>query len=121
MYSSNQGDIDRRHIWRVGVSGGKPAPVTSGTGLEWSPVQTSDGKAIAILRSDAKVPARPAIIAGSGAPRDIAPELIPASFPANALVTPQQVIFPSGDGMLLHGQLFLPPSGTKGELSLIHI
>ncbi|HMI56723.1 MAG TPA: prolyl oligopeptidase family serine peptidase, partial [Gemmatimonadaceae bacterium] len=115
LYSSNQGDIDRRHIWRVGVNGGKPASVTSGTGLEWSPVQTSDGKAVAILRSDAKVPARPALIVGSAAPRDIAPELIPASFPSSALVTPQQVIFPSGDGMLLHGQLFLPPGGAKGE------
>jgi len=115
LYSSNQGDIDRRHIWRVGVNGGKPASVTSGTGLEWSPVQTSDGKAVAILRSDAKVPARPALVVGSAAPRDIAPELIPTSFPASALVTPQQVIFPSGDGMLLHGQLFLPPGGAKGE------
>jgi dipeptidyl aminopeptidase/acylaminoacyl peptidase len=115
LYSSNQGDIDRRHIWRVGVSGGKPAPVTSGTGLEWSPVQTSDGKAVAILRSDVKVPGRPALVVGTAAPRDIAPELIPASFPASALVTPQQVIFPAGDGMLLHGQLFLPPGGAKGE------
>jgi dipeptidyl aminopeptidase/acylaminoacyl peptidase len=114
LYASNQGDIDRRHIWRVGVSGGKPVAVTSGTGIEWAPVQTSDGKAIAILRSDAKMPARPALIAGSGAPRDIAAELIPSSFPSSALVTPQQVIFPSGDGMLLHGQLFLPPGGAKG-------
>jgi dipeptidyl aminopeptidase/acylaminoacyl peptidase len=115
LYSSNQGDIDRRHIWRVAVSGGKPAAVTSGTGLEWSPVQTSDGKAVAILRSDVKIPARPALVVGTAAPRDIAPELIPASFGSNTLVTPQQVIFPSGDGMLLHGQLFLPPGGTKGE------
>jgi dipeptidyl aminopeptidase/acylaminoacyl peptidase len=115
LYSSNQGDIDRRHIWRVAVSGGKPAAVTSGTGLEWSPVQTSDGKAVAILRSDVKVPGRPALVVGTAAPRDIAPELIPASFPSSALVTPQQVIFPSGDGMLLHGQLFLPPGGAKGE------
>lgn len=115
LYSSNQGDIDRRHIWRVGVSGGKPAAVTSGTGIEWAPVQTSDGKAIAILRSDAKIPARPALIVGSSAPRDLAPELIPSSFPSSALVTPQQVIFPAGDGMLLHGQLFLPPGGAKGE------
>jgi dipeptidyl aminopeptidase/acylaminoacyl peptidase len=114
LYSSNQGDIDRRHIWRVSASGGKPVAVTSGTGIEWAPVETSDGKAVVMLRSDAKMPARPALVVGSAAPRDIAPELIPASFPASALVTPQQVILPSGDGMLLHGQLFLPPGGTKG-------
>ena len=115
LYSSNQGDIDRRHIWRVAVSGGKPSAVTSGTGLEWAPVQTSDGKAVAILRSDVKIPARPALVVGTAAPRDIAPELIPASFASSALVTPQQVIFPAGDGTLLHGQLFLPPGGAKGE------
>jgi len=115
LYSSNQGDVDRRHIWRVSASGGKPVAVTSGAGIEWAPVQTSDGKAVVMLRSDARMPARPALVAGSGAPRDLAPELIPASFPASALVTPQQVIFPSGDGMLLHGQLFLPPVGAKGE------
>jgi dipeptidyl aminopeptidase/acylaminoacyl peptidase len=115
LYSSNQGDIDRRHIWRVAVTGGKPAAVTSGTGLEWSPVQTSDGKAVAILRSDVKMPGRPALVVGSAAPRDIAPELIPTSFPSSALVTPQQVVFPAGDGMQLHGQLFLPPGGAKGE------
>ena len=114
IYSSNQGDIDRRHIWRVAVTGGKPTAITSGTGLEWSPVRTSDGKAVAMLRSDAKVPPRPAIVMGSAAPRDLAPEVIPADFPSSALVTPQQVIFASGDGMLLHGQLFLPPSGAKG-------
>jgi len=115
IYSSNQGDIDRRHIWRVALSGGKPAAITSGTGIEWSPVPTSDGKAVAMLRSDAKVPPRPAIVVGSAAPRDLAPEVIPANFPSSALVTPQQVIFASGDGMLLHGQLFLPPGGAKGE------
>ncbi|MEO6210848.1 MAG: prolyl oligopeptidase family serine peptidase [Gemmatimonadaceae bacterium] len=115
FYASNQGDIDRRHLWRVNIAGGKPAPVTTGTGIEWSPVQTSDGKAIAMLRSDAKLPARPALLVGSAAPRDLAPEVIPASFPSSGLVTPQQVIFPSADGMLLHGQLFLPPGGAKGE------
>jgi dipeptidyl aminopeptidase/acylaminoacyl peptidase len=115
FYASNQGDVDRRHIWRVGVSGGKPVAVTSGTGIEWSPVQTSDGKAVAMLRSDAKLPARPALAVGSAAPRDLAPEMIPATFPSAALVTPQQVIFASADGMLLHGQLFLPPAGAKSE------
>jgi dipeptidyl aminopeptidase/acylaminoacyl peptidase len=115
LYASNQGDIDRRHIWRVAVAGGRPAAVTSGSGLEWAPVPTSDGKAVAILRSDAKVPPRPALIVGNAAPRDLAPDAIPSTFPSSALVTPQQVIFPSGDGMLLHGQLFLPPGGAKGQ------
>ncbi|MEP7066108.1 MAG: DPP IV N-terminal domain-containing protein, partial [Gemmatimonadota bacterium] len=56
LFASNQGDIDRRHIWRVAAAGGKPVAVTSGAGIEWAPVQTSDGKAVAVLRSDAKMP-----------------------------------------------------------------
>ena len=40
--------------------GGAVTPVTSGKGIEWSPVMTSDGKAVAFFRSDAKLPARAA-------------------------------------------------------------
>jgi dipeptidyl aminopeptidase/acylaminoacyl peptidase len=98
IYSSNQGDIDRRHIWRVGVSGPPARPVTSGTGIEWAPVLTSDG-AIVHLASDAH---RPAHVVAAG--RDLAPE-----FAVRQLVTPQAVILSSADGMPIHAQLFLPP------------
>ena len=108
LYSSNQGDIDRRHIWRVGVTGGQPSAVTGGKGIEWSPVQTGDGRSIALLHSDARRPARAAIINGSEPARDLAPEAIPSDFPEAALVEPQQVIFSAADGMRIHGQLFLP-------------
>ena len=109
LFSSNQGDIDRRHIWQARLSGGgPPACLTIGKGIEWWPVITSDGKATALLRSDARRPARPAILANSGEVRDLAPEVIPADFPGEQLVEPQQVIFPGADGMPIHGQLFLP-------------
>ena len=105
-FSSNQDDIDRRHVWRVSPAGGGAVALTKGTQLEWSPVPTSDGK-LAFLHADRKQPPRPAI-AVSGATRDLAPGAIPTSFPAAALVEPQQVIFSSTDGMPIHGQLFLP-------------
>ena len=114
LFASNQNDIDRRHIWEVGVAGGQPSAVTSGTGIEWAPVMASDGKTIAVLRSDARNPARPAIVIGKGKLRDLAPEAIPSDFPAESLVTPQQVIISSADGMQIHGQLFLPPPGGPG-------
>ena len=113
LFSSNQDDIDRRHIWRVAVSGSEPTPVTTGKGIEWSPVVTSDGKAIAMLRSDARRPARPAILADSGEVRDLAPEVIPPDFPSEQLVEPQQVVFSGADGMPIHGQLFLPKNGAR--------
>jgi dipeptidyl aminopeptidase/acylaminoacyl peptidase len=114
LFASNQNDIDRRHIWKVGVAGGPPSAVTEGTGIEWAPVMTSDGKAIAVLRSDARRPARPGIVAGSGELEDLAPDAIPADFPSAALVEPQQVILSASDGLRIHGQLFLPPGAQPG-------
>ena len=113
--NSNQGDIDRRHVWRVAVAGGAPAAVTSGTGIEWAPVPTADGKGVAFLRSDGRKPPRPALLLGTGPARDLAPQAIPADFPEAALVEPQQVVFSAADGMSIHGQLFLPKGLRAGE------
>jgi len=132
VFSSNQDDVDRRHIWRVPAEGGQPAAVTSGKGIEWSPVETSDGKAVAVLRSDALWPARAAISdlgspeaparggrkpdrPRSGQLRDLAPETVPSDFPARVLATPQQIIFRAADGIPIHGQLFLPSVGGPPE------
>ncbi|HEY6147908.1 MAG TPA: DPP IV N-terminal domain-containing protein, partial [Thermoanaerobaculia bacterium] len=107
LFSSNQEDIDRRHLWRVrAAGGGKPAALTSGTGIEWSPVAAGSG--IVFLRSDARRPPRPAIRLDAGTIRDLAPESIPSRFPEPALVVPEPVVFPAADGMKIHGQLFLP-------------
>ena len=108
IYSSNQNDVDRRHLWQVPVTGGKQQEsLTSGETMEWSPVQTGDGKNIVCLGSTATVPAMPYVVTATG--RDIiAKQAMPADFPTAALVTPKQVIFKSEDGMTLHGQLFLP-------------
>ncbi|MDE3166963.1 MAG: DPP IV N-terminal domain-containing protein, partial [Acidobacteriota bacterium] len=34
VYSSNQGDIDRRHLWRVAAGGGTPVALTQGSAIE---------------------------------------------------------------------------------------
>ena len=113
LYSSNQGDIDRRHLWKVASAGGSaPVAVTKGEAIEWSPVYVQGG--IAFLRGEARRPAR-AVVELSGAARDLAPEAIPADFPVNDLVVPRQVIYSATDGMQVHGQLFLPPGGTAAK------
>jgi dipeptidyl aminopeptidase/acylaminoacyl peptidase len=114
FYSSNQGDIDRRHIWKVAVTGGQPAALTKGTGIETAPVASSDARTVALLRSDASLPMRPALLMNSGEPHDLAPEAMPADFPSAQLVIPQPVIFQAADGMPIHAQLFLPPASTAG-------
>jgi dipeptidyl aminopeptidase/acylaminoacyl peptidase len=113
LFSSNQDDIDRRHIWRVSVTGGSPRAVTSGESIEWSPVFVNSG--VAFLHSDARHPARAAVQVG-GATRDLAPDSIPKDFPADSLVVPKQVIYNASDGMPIHGQLFVPPDAGPGRL-----
>jgi dipeptidyl aminopeptidase/acylaminoacyl peptidase len=114
VYSSNQDDIDRRHLWRMGTDGAPPLRLTTGTGIEWAPAILSNGR-IALLHSDAKSPARAALVENTGILRDLAPSTVPATFPAAALMEPQPVILPGADGLPLHGQLFLPPNAASGK------
>jgi len=115
VYGSNQDDIDRRHLWAVPVAGGPPTPLTKGKGIEWSPVTTDDGKAVAFLHSDARRPAQPAIQVGDAPAKDLAPETIKDSFPEKSLVEPRPVEIAAADGMTIHCQLFLPPDPKRGE------
>ncbi len=115
VYSSNENDIDRRHIWKIAVDGGQPLQLTSGTGIEVFPVFASDSHTVALLRSDARLPLRPAVLAAGNAFHDLADNQIPREFPASELVTPQQVIVSAADGLRIHGQLFLPANANDGQ------
>jgi dipeptidyl aminopeptidase/acylaminoacyl peptidase len=108
IFSSNQDDVDRRHIWRVAIAGSSPQQaLTHGETIEWTPVETGDGKSVLCLGSTATSPAMPYEITDRGR-QMLAKEALPAEFPSGSLVTPKQVIFKSEDGVTLHGQLFLP-------------
>jgi dipeptidyl aminopeptidase/acylaminoacyl peptidase len=115
VFSSNQGDIDRRHVWQIAADGKAGIrQLTSGDGIEVLPVMTASGS-VAVLRADARVPIRPALVASNGELRDLAPQLVPADYPAKKLVVPQQVILSAADGMKIHGQLFLPATANDGK------
>lgn len=113
VFSSNQGDSERRHIWRVSAADNRPVALTHGTGIETQPVIASDNRTAAVLHSDAQIPMRPAILADSGGIRDLAPQTIPADFPASQLVVPQPIVYSATDGMTIHAQLFLPPASAN--------
>jgi dipeptidyl aminopeptidase/acylaminoacyl peptidase len=114
MFSSNQDDADRRHLWSVSLSGQPPRRITSGTGIEWAPAALNDGS-LALIHSAARRPARTAILDSGGTPRDLNAAGTPAGFPEADLVEPQPVTVRALDGLLLHGQLFLPPAGSAGN------
>ncbi len=114
VFSSNQGDIDRRHVWQLTADKFGLKQLTKGDGIEVFPVMTSTGS-VAVLRADARIPIRPALVATKGELRDLAPQLVPADYPASKLVIPQQVILSAADGMKIHGQLFLPATANDGK------
>ncbi len=115
VYSSNQNDIDRRHIWKLDTAAGSVIELTRGEGIETSPVISTTQDEIAVLRSDARMPIRPAVVGANGDLHDLAPQAEPSSFPSGSFVVPQQVILSAADGMHIHGQLFLPKSAGDGR------
>jgi dipeptidyl aminopeptidase/acylaminoacyl peptidase len=118
LYTSNQNDIDRRHIWRVGAMGGDPQALTSGETIEWNPVETSDGKNVLCLGSTATSPSMPYRITSNGR-ESIAKNAVPPEFPEAQLVAPKPVVFKSEDGREIHGQLFVPKNQTERGPALI--
>ena len=118
LYSSNQDDVDRRHLWRVALPDGKPQPLTRGETMEWAPVETGQGNYLACLGSTATSPAMPYRLTSQGREM-IAPSALPADFPSAQLVVPRQVIFPSDDGFQIHGQLFVPAGRTQPGPALV--
>lgn len=97
VYAANDGDLNRRHIWRRPVSGGRAVRVTPGQGIESYP--TFAGHRLAVIATDAKRPAFPALAA---------PGLPPLGRTTSVdwFVTPEPVLFRAEDGVEVHGQLF---------------
>ncbi len=121
VFAANTGtdkdDIERRHLFQTPIDRAKVTQLTSGAGLEWSPVLTADDRLLFISGTATRPPV-PATLAKDGKPKLIAPELVPAKFPMDELVTPKRVTFQSPDGVTVHGQLFVPKK-SKGKLPAI--
>jgi dipeptidyl aminopeptidase/acylaminoacyl peptidase len=120
VYAGNAGDIDRRHLWRLDLHSGEVTALTSGDGIETLPVFAGDASAVGFLRSDARRPMRPAVLAGStpaagaAAGLELTGDPLPGDFPTT-LVTPQSVVLPARAGLAAHAQIFLPPSGSARQ------
>jgi len=118
IYSSNENDIDRRHISRVSIDHSGPVALTHGETIEWTPVVTGDGRYVLCLGSTATQPAMPYRITRDGREM-IAARALPSDYPSAQLVVPKQVIFKSLDGLEIHGQLFVPRGTPHAVPALI--
>jgi dipeptidyl aminopeptidase/acylaminoacyl peptidase len=115
-YSSNIGDIDRRHLFKLDLAHpGVPEQVTRGEGIEFEPAPTADNSALVFLASSYNQKSHAEVRTSDGHTKSLAPQTVPADFPSAELVKPQPVLLTSADGMVVHGQLFLPPREHAGE------
>lgn len=114
IYSSNQNDIDRSHIWRVEISGGAPRALTNGASLEWAPVVASDGT-VAMLGSSGTQPAQAMYLNAKGEKRMLTTDALPKDFPNLQLIEPESIIISAADGMQIPCQLFKPKNIRPGE------
>ncbi len=112
VFASNQGDLDRRHLWRLRLPDGSLEALTAGAGIETEPVVASEGT-VAYLCSDARTTMHAALLAPGTLCADLAPEQ-PADFPAASLVAPESVTLPERAGVAAHATLFLPPAAAPG-------
>jgi dipeptidyl aminopeptidase/acylaminoacyl peptidase len=110
LYDANggsaAGDDDRRHVFRVAVDRPGSRPLTSGSGLEWTPVAASNDR-VAYIAAGAQRPPSIGFVELDGSPLAVAAQDGPPSeFPLSRLEVPKRVTFQAADGTTIHGQLF---------------
>lgn len=116
-YCTNATDIERRHIWAVPVAGGTPVQVTTGGGIETSPVPLASGTRLATLSAGWKMPQSVGIWSLKADPATQT-VVFPTSlngFPTDLHVEPQLILTKAADGLEIHNQLFLPKDIKPGE------
>jgi dipeptidyl aminopeptidase/acylaminoacyl peptidase len=126
LFSANTGtdqlDIERRHVAKVSVDKADMQVLTHGSGLEWTPVMTGDGKTISFISATATRPPLPAIFnLGNNQTKLLEASPLQAAFPLQKLVTPKQVIFKAADGMEVHADLFEPIGGAAKKPAIIYV
>jgi len=115
FYTSNAGDIDRRHLWRSATAGGGPTQLTQGEGIETEAAPLASGESVAVFYSDARRPRCVALVPAKGGQARIINPKLPADFPLEAQVVPEPVVLKAEDGLEFHNQLFIPNDIQPGE------
>jgi dipeptidyl aminopeptidase/acylaminoacyl peptidase len=123
VYSANTGgtadDEDRRHLFRVGMDGHAPEPLTSGDSLEWSPAALAAGK-VAYIAAGAQRPAVVDVLARAGDSHALDTGST-KDYPSSALVIPKLVSFKSPDGLTIQGQLFRQAGADAQQPGVIFV
>jgi dipeptidyl aminopeptidase/acylaminoacyl peptidase len=112
IFSTNIGDLGRRHISAVDFTGALSSVTRGEDASQWSAAPLAGG-GVAYVDAGYAVPPRVRRQDVTGAVTTAAFPLAPADFPSERLVKPTLVQFPAADGQTAYGQLFTPehPSG----------
>ncbi len=126
VFAANTGpdeqDIDRRHLARVPIDRAEVEVLTPGSGLEWAPVITGNGRTVACISATAQRPPLPAIMPAEGGDMQLlGADRLPADFPAEQLVVPEQVVFEAPDGTPIHGALFEQQDGRTDKPAVVYV
>jgi dipeptidyl aminopeptidase/acylaminoacyl peptidase len=119
LYTSNEADLDSRHVWRVSFSGEGKRRVTGGATNQWSPVEVAGGS-YAYIDASYKTPGTVTLATGSST-TPLRPGPLPPEYPEAQLVQPSVVLFKAPDGLTIHGQLFLAHDGRPKHPALIFV
>jgi dipeptidyl aminopeptidase/acylaminoacyl peptidase len=112
VFSSNQDDIDRAHVWSADLSGKRVTELACDSAIETYP-QIAAGGTVFALRSSGTVPLQPVALSGRSW-KPLAPDAVSASFPGAQLSAPQSISFKAKDGQDVHAQIFLPRDAASG-------
>lgn len=117
-YSTNVGDVDRRHIWKVATSGGEAVQVTTSE-IETYPMPLASNKYVAVMSATALRPQSvgiwPTTANADAKTEKLIYPTITKDFPLAASVTPTNVTLKADDGLEFHNQIFLPKDLKPGE------
>lgn len=118
LYSTNIGDLERRHIASVAFTDATSKPLTVGAQSQWAPTPVADD-GVAFI--DAGWATTPAVMLQDKSARTTAmggPDA--KSFPSAKMITPQAVSFTAPDGHTAYGQLFVPTKPSGCGLIFVH-
>lgn len=118
IYSTNIGDLERRHIGIVSFDGTPSSRLTEGASSQWGPTPAAAG---GLAYIEAGWAASPTVVWQDAARHltKAGPNAAP-SFPTSNLVQPQPVSFPGTDGHIAFGQLFVPPNPGRCGIVFVH-
>jgi len=114
-YTSNAGDIDRRHLWASPMEGGAPVQLTKGEGIETEAAPLASGGQVAVFYTDARRPRAVALVPAPGGAARVIETNLPADFPSAAHVVPENIVLKAADGLEFHNQVFTPRDIRPGE------